>query len=144
MVPLPARTRSPDRAPARPGTVRPVRIVHLTDCYLPRLGGIEMQVHDLARRQLAAGHEVTSSPPPRPPQAAAGRPTTTASTASRCTGWRCRLPYELPVNPRAAPASARSCPSGRFDVAHVHAGVVSPFAFGGGPGDRRRPASRPS
>ena len=35
-----------------------MKIVHLSDCYLPRLGGIEMQVRDLARRQTAAGHEV--------------------------------------------------------------------------------------
>ena len=30
----------------------------LTDCYLPRLGGIEVQVHDLSARLRAAGHEV--------------------------------------------------------------------------------------
>lgn len=30
----------------------------MTDCYLPRLGGIELQVHDLASRQ-AAHHDVT-------------------------------------------------------------------------------------
>ncbi len=35
-----------------------VRIAHVTDCYLPRLGGIELQVHDLASRQ-AAHHDVT-------------------------------------------------------------------------------------
>jgi glycosyltransferase involved in cell wall biosynthesis len=36
-----------------------MRIVHVTDCYLPRLGGIELQVHDLAERQAADGHDVT-------------------------------------------------------------------------------------
>ena len=36
-----------------------MRILHVTDCYLPRLGGIEMQVHDLACRQAEQGHEVT-------------------------------------------------------------------------------------
>ena len=35
-----------------------MRIAHVTDCYLPRLGGIELQVHDLASRQ-AARHDVT-------------------------------------------------------------------------------------
>jgi glycosyltransferase involved in cell wall biosynthesis len=35
-----------------------MRIVHVTDCYLPRLGGIESQVADLMRHQSAAGHEV--------------------------------------------------------------------------------------
>jgi glycosyltransferase involved in cell wall biosynthesis len=35
-----------------------MRIVHVTDCYLPRLGGIERQVADLVRHQGAAGHDV--------------------------------------------------------------------------------------
>jgi glycosyltransferase involved in cell wall biosynthesis len=35
-----------------------MRIVHVTDCYLPRLGGIESQVADLVRHQTAAGHDV--------------------------------------------------------------------------------------
>lgn len=35
-----------------------MKILHVTDCYLPRLGGIEMHVSDLAARQQAAGHEV--------------------------------------------------------------------------------------
>ena len=33
-------------------------IVHVSDCYAPRTGGIESQVGDLASRQAAAGHEV--------------------------------------------------------------------------------------
>jgi glycosyltransferase involved in cell wall biosynthesis len=35
-----------------------VRILHVTDTFLPRLGGIELHVADLAARQVAAGHEV--------------------------------------------------------------------------------------
>ena len=35
-----------------------MRIAHVSDAFMPRLGGIERQVHDLALRQLAAGHEV--------------------------------------------------------------------------------------
>ena len=35
-----------------------MRILHVTDAYLPKQGGIEVQVHDLAMRQLLAGHEV--------------------------------------------------------------------------------------
>ncbi|AXT84652.1 glycosyl transferase [Aeromicrobium sp. A1-2] len=35
-----------------------MRILHVTDCFLPRLGGIEMHVNDLATRQAAAGHDV--------------------------------------------------------------------------------------
>lgn len=35
-----------------------MRIVHVTDCYLPQVGGIESQVADLVRHQIAAGHDV--------------------------------------------------------------------------------------
>lgn len=34
-----------------------MRIAHVTDVYLPRLGGIELQVRDLAARQHADGHD---------------------------------------------------------------------------------------
>ncbi len=66
-------------APAEPGSSvppndpgfgpagRPLKIGLVSDCYVPRLGGIEMQVHDLARNLQLAGHEVvviTSTPGP--------------------------------------------------------------------------------
>jgi phosphatidylinositol alpha 1,6-mannosyltransferase len=35
-----------------------VRITHLSDYYLPRFGGIELQVRDLTRQQAAEGHLV--------------------------------------------------------------------------------------
>ena len=35
-----------------------MRILHVTDAYLPRRGGIELHVHDLAKAQVAAGDEV--------------------------------------------------------------------------------------
>lgn len=44
-----------------------MRIAHVTDVYLPRLGGVELQVHDLATRQRSVGHEpivVTTTPLP--------------------------------------------------------------------------------
>ncbi len=111
-----------------------MRIAHLTDCYLPRLGGIEMQVRDLARRQVEAGHEVhvlTTTP-------AAPRQTGPAPDdgADGVTVHRLALglPYELPVNPRANSGVRRVLADyGPFDAAHVHAGVVSPFAFGAAP-----------
>jgi len=45
-----------------------LKIALISDCYVPRLGGIEMQVHDLARHLQRAGHEVvvlmtTAGPP---------------------------------------------------------------------------------
>ncbi|HEY6741889.1 MAG TPA: glycosyltransferase family 1 protein, partial [Lapillicoccus sp.] len=35
-----------------------MRVALLSDCYLPRLGGIEVQVHDLAATLTARGHHV--------------------------------------------------------------------------------------
>lgn len=42
-----------------------MRIAHVSDVYLPRLGGVELQVRDLAARQASAGHApfvVTATP----------------------------------------------------------------------------------
>jgi len=39
-----------------------------------------------------------------------------------------RLPFELPVNPLAPGMLRQRLSAGAFDVAHVHMGVVSPFA----------------
>jgi glycogen synthase len=105
-----------------------VRVAHLTDCYLPRLGGIETQVHGLARRQQAAGHEVTvltATPGPH------GERHGVVDVVDGVPVHRLaiRLPFELPVNP-FAPRDVRAILlAGRYDVAHVHAGVVSPFAY---------------
>ena len=35
-----------------------MRIVHVSDCYLPRLGGIEVQVRSIALAQQRRGDEV--------------------------------------------------------------------------------------
>jgi glycosyltransferase involved in cell wall biosynthesis len=107
---------------------RAVRVAHLTDCYLPRLGGIETQVHGLARRQQAAGHEVTVLTAPPGPH---GQRHGVVDVVDGVPVHRLaiRLPFELPVNP-FAPRDVRAILlAGRYDVAHVHAGVVSPFAY---------------
>lgn len=98
-----------------------MRIVHVTDFYLPRLGGIEMQVSDLARRQAEAGHDVQvlTCSPPDPGAVAGGGPV-------RVT----RLPtgaFGLP-GPAALRRAGRLV-GGDVDVVHVHVGVGSPLAF---------------
>jgi glycosyltransferase involved in cell wall biosynthesis len=104
-----------------------VKVALLSDCYLPRLGGIEVQVHDLAAQLRARGHDVEVF-------------TATPGTHGERHGFveevdgipvhrmALRLPWELPVNPLAPPEVRRRLREGRFDVAHVHMGVVSPFA----------------
>lgn len=103
-----------------------MKIAHLTDCYSPRLGGIEVQVHDLATRQIAAGHDVeVLTATPRADGARGGeRDVVDGVPVHRLT---LPLPFELPVNPLAR-RSVREILGRDFDVAHVHTGVVSPFA----------------
>jgi glycogen(starch) synthase len=107
-----------------------VRIAHISDCYLPRLGGIEAQVHGLARRQLAAGHEVTVL------TATAGPHGERHGAVDLVEGVPVHrlaipLPFGTPVNPFAPRRVRAILLAGRYDVVHVHAGVVSPFAYDG-------------
>lgn len=105
-----------------------MKVALLSDCYLPRLGGIEVQVHDLAVQLQARGHEVVVF-------------TATAGSVGGREGLMAsvdgvpvhrlalKLPRGVPVNPWAPPELRRRLIAGRFDVAHLHTGVVSPFAF---------------
>jgi glycosyltransferase involved in cell wall biosynthesis len=102
-----------------------MRIAHVTDVYLPRLGGIEMQVHDLATRQRHAGLDVdvlTTTPP-------AGFFDTSAPPDP---DWVRRVgPASLGFTGRSMSStlSAHQLMKGDpYDVVHVHASVWSPFA----------------
>lgn len=104
-----------------------MKVALLSDCYLPRLGGIEVQVHDLASQLRARGHQVevfTATP------GSHGERHGVVETVDGTPVHRMaiRLPWELPVNPLAPPEVRRRLRDGGFDVAHVHMGVVSPFA----------------
>lgn len=99
-----------------------MRIAHVTDFYLPRLGGIEMHVSDLASRQAALGHDVTivTSSPSEGPDPADGPDVVRVTDAFR----RPRA-----IHPLAPFAGARLLRAGDYDVVHVHVGVGSPLAF---------------
>jgi glycosyltransferase involved in cell wall biosynthesis len=108
-----------------------MRIAHVTDFYLPRLGGIEMHVHDLAGRQVAAGHDVeviTSSPATPTEVAAAGA---VAAGTPGLTVHRLTAPNRLPplFNPVLLRAGRALLRERRYDLVHVHAGAISPLAF---------------
>jgi glycosyltransferase involved in cell wall biosynthesis len=97
-----------------------MRIVHVSDVYLPRLGGIELHVRDLAARQQAAGHDITVLTAARtvlPEDAEAGV---------------VRLPGRVRpvVLSAAAPlAAARLVREAKPDVVHVHVAIGSPVGF---------------
>ncbi|MFB9628577.1 glycosyltransferase [Nonomuraea helvata] len=91
----------------------------MSDCYLPRLGGIEVQVADLVRMQREAGHDVSVA---------------TATRGEELPGVHrivARMPFDLPVHPFGVGHLTRRITSLRPDVVHVHTGAVSPFAWMG-------------
>lgn len=89
----------------------------MSDCYLPRLGGIEVQVADLADQLCRRGHTVRVL-------------TATAADAVRSEPEVLRMPppvpLGVPVNPWAGPELRRVLAGA--DVVHVHLGVLAPFA----------------
>ena len=102
-----------------------MRIAHVTDFYLPRLGGIEMHISDLARRQYAEGHDVTivTSSPADGCDDAADTPTVIRVTDS--------FRHPRAIHPLAPFVGARVLLDGDFDVVHVHVGTGTPLAFWG-------------
>lgn len=102
-----------------------MRITHVTDCYLPLLGGIETQVSRLAAQQAAAGHhvEVVTTTPAAPGEHGMSREVHDGVTIHRVAA---RIPGGYPVHPRAAHHVARLLRDARPDVVHLHMGVLTP------------------
>ena len=93
-----------------------MRILHVSDVYRPRVGGIEMFVEDVAARQAAAGLDVsvlTTTPDP------AGT-VLPGVTILRSQG---ALPGPMPFLPGRGLLDVSS-----YDVVHVHLSVASPFS----------------
>jgi glycosyltransferase involved in cell wall biosynthesis len=80
-----------------------MRILHVTDSYLPTIGGIELHVRDLVARQRAAGHHVTVA---------------TRTPSSAVDDVRRVDPGDHAWLVDAAPV-----------VVHAHVSIVSPFAL---------------
>lgn len=114
-----------------------MRITHITDCYLPRLGGIENQVHDLAAHQVSHGHAVhiLTGTPAAPGGVTAGqnryRTTTTEDTGVKVHRIATPATFGLPFHPRGYSLISRALRLLQPDVVHVHAGLISPFAWHG-------------
>jgi len=96
-----------------------MRIAHVTDGYLPRMGGIERQVQGLTRAQAALGHEVE------------------IITSVAPTGYSA-VPVIGPARSGSKPGSIRylatftgrdAVLAGGYDLVHVHASCASPLAW---------------
>ncbi|WP_369371085.1 glycosyltransferase family 4 protein [Promicromonospora sp. Populi] len=109
-----------------------MRITHVSDTYLPLLGGIEAQVSRLAAQQVAAGHdvEVITTTPATPGAHGVSTAVEDGVTVHRIAA---RIPGGWPVHPRSSAhvtgrlreAIARG---DRPDVVHLHMGVLAPTA----------------
>ena len=120
-----------------------MKIAHVTDCYLPRLGGIELQVHDLASRQ-ASLHEVTiftitggsaggSDGAAAGVREGGGVEVVNVGSPRRAFGagkvyGSSREPAEK-IRYRRARFGPSRVAAGDFDIVHVHASSFSPLAF---------------
>ncbi len=95
-----------------------MRIALVSDFYLPRLGGIEMHVHDLALQLRLAGHAtaVFTATPGTPP----GSDDVPVVRYPAIAG--------LP-SPGAVADLRRTLTSGMYDVVHVHTSLYSPLAW---------------
>ena len=105
-----------------------MRIAHVSDCYLPRTGGIETQVRGLALAQLARGEEpwvITATPGSG--EWRSGREVIDGIGVERLSA---RIPGDLPIHPRTRAVVRDVLERHPSDVAHVHVGAVSPFAWG--------------
>jgi glycosyltransferase involved in cell wall biosynthesis len=100
-----------------------MRILHVTDCYLPRVGGIEIQVQELAHRQALSGHDVHVITATAEAEGADDWPLT-VHRAGRVGRRRGDPLGPLPSFRRVGEVIERIDP----DVVHVHVSVVSPLA----------------
>ncbi len=123
-----------------------MRIAHVSDCYLPRTGGIETQVRALALHQRDAGDSVRIITATAGMTASAvGNDIDSLPTSDRGAGTSLgeervdgipvhrlsmSIPFDLPIHLRTRREVSRVLSAHPVDVLHVHAGVISPFAWG--------------
>lgn len=104
-----------------------MKIALVSDCYLPRLGGIEVQVHDLAQRLAAQGHDVVAyTVTPAHSDDYSGLEIIDGIPVHR---FALGLPYDVAINPMAISQLRVAITNGGFDVVHAHIGVISPFSM---------------
>ncbi|HEU5033247.1 MAG TPA: glycosyltransferase family 4 protein [Mycobacteriales bacterium] len=98
-----------------------MRVLHVTDTYLPRRGGIELHVHDLARAQRAAGHEVDVLTLTRAGDALPADSAGLLLRPANDAGLLAKARFTRDQRRRGADAG--------YDVVHAHCSTVSPLVF---------------
>lgn len=119
----PAR-HSADLSP-RAATIEGMRILHVTDSYLPTLGGIETQVSALARQQRGSGDDarVLTSTPAFTAQHGRSVADQDGVRVYRLTA---RVPGRFPIHPLPLRHVRQLLSQLRPDVLHLHIGGLTP------------------
>ncbi|MEI7592494.1 MAG: glycosyltransferase family 4 protein [Actinomycetes bacterium] len=99
----------------------PLKVGLVSDCYVPRLGGIEMQVHDLAQNLQLAGHDVVVITPTPGPETVDGVRVHRMDVPL--------LPFDIPYRPSTFRQVSELLRNEKVDVAHFAGGIASPLAF---------------
>ena len=109
-----------------------MKVALVCDWYAPRVGGIELHLHDLAARLTAAGHEVVVlTPTPGPAVVDGTRVVRIESPRAPHFGFL--------VTPGGVRALGQAIADERPDVVHAHVSIISPAALGGArDADRRQ------
>src|SRR3954454_13290259 len=97
-----------------------MRVLHVTDTYLPRRGGIELHVHDLAQAQRLAGDEVDVLTLTRA-RGAEPAPSSGLLRPADDAGLVTKLRFVL--------AHRRHGRTGAYDVVHAHCSTFSPLVL---------------
>lgn len=106
-----------------------MRILHVTDCFLPQMGGIETQVSGLALHQAERGDDVAVFTTTLPASGRIGATRAHLGTpGSTVDIYRLarRMPGGIPVHPNSPRHAAALAARLRPDVIHVHMGGAAP------------------
>lgn len=99
-----------------------LKIALVTDCYLPRRAGIELQVHDLALHLASTGHNVEVVTPTR------GAAEVDGIRVHRL-GGAVPLPWNTPVTRGPFRQVRQILATEDYDVVHCHSGTISPISY---------------
>ena len=108
-----------------------MRIALVCDWFLPRVGGIEAHLGDLARELARAGHSVDVLTPMPPDGGLPADETLPGGVRVRRTPVPLVAPWGLAVPTRARATLDALLARGHYDVVHAHASLISPFAVAG-------------
>ncbi|MEO8698108.1 MAG: glycosyltransferase family 4 protein [Acidimicrobiales bacterium] len=98
---------------------RPLRIAHVSDFYLPRVGGIELHISTLSRAQRQIGHHVDVI--------SSGGLVERDGWPFTSIGARRGATFES-FSAHAIGAAKRAAIEGGYHVVHVHAGLATPLS----------------